>query len=155
RMTQLLPYLLAEFGDAGPAAAVTDVSTNAALPVKPTYDDRMMVYAFSCLDETTALEDVEQCDRLLGQHAILNFDRRATMSVDGPKRPRDVAAWLKLRWQAFSKDGGLLVVFNTDRFHGKFLGTYHGTYYFDIFLLAALQRVTLLNLFEQLSDIQA
>src|SRR5439155_22787068 len=93
RMTQLLPFLLAEFGAARPESVV-EVPADAALPVKPTYDDRMMVYAFSCLDDTTALEDVEQCDRLLGQHAILNFDRKATQSPDGPKRPRDVAAWM-------------------------------------------------------------
>src|SRR3954452_11857720 len=48
----------------------------------------------------------------------------------------------------------MLVVFDTDRYHERFLGVYHGTYYFDIFLLAALQRVTLLALFDRFADIQ-
>ncbi len=44
-------------------------------------------------------------------------------------------------------------MFSSDRFHEHFLGNYHGTYDFDIFLLSALQRVTLLTLFERLSGI--
>ena len=62
--------------------------------------------------------------------------------------------WLQARWQSFTKDGGQLVVFDTDRYHTRFLGVYHGTYYFDVFLLAALQRVTLLALFDRFADIQ-
>src|SRR5690606_37482427 len=63
------------------------------------------------------------------------------------------AEWMRHRWEGYSKDGGELIVFNTDRFHERFIGHYHGTYYFDIFLVAVLQRVTLLSLFERLSDI--
>jgi hypothetical protein len=154
RMSQLLPFFLAEFGGE-PVRALAVIPADAPLPVKPTYDDRLMVYAFSCLDQGTALDDIEHNERLLCQHAVVNFDRKAMQTAVGAKRPRDVAAWARARWQAFTKDGGLLVVFNTDRFHGTFLGGYHASYYFDIFVLAALQRVTLLTLFEQLSDIRA
>ncbi len=148
-MSELLPYLLAEFG--AESAPRTMVSVGAALPVKPSYDDRMMVYTFSCIDRESALPDERRCRALLRRSAIVNFTRDAT------SLPEDVeeehGEWLRARWQSFSKDGGSLVVFNTDRFHARFLGGYHRTYYFDIFLLAALQRVTLLTLFESFSDI--
>lgn len=149
RTETLLPYLLAEFGPGEPPAA----PVAAPLPVRPTYDDRMMVYAFSCLDKETALPDPRRCEDLLERNAVVSFE------PEKGKRPANKAdaatgAWLQSRWQAFTKDGGMLVVFNTDRYHARFLGVYHGTYYFDVFLLAALQRVTLLALFDRFSDIQ-
>lgn len=149
RMEALLPYLLAEFGAGEPPAA----PAAAPLPVKPTYDDRMMVYAFSCLEKETALPDPRRCEDLLERNAVVGFDPQTTTRPANKTDP-DADAWLQSRWQAFTKDGGALVVFNTDRYHAKFLGVYHGTYYFDIFLLAALQRVTLLSLFDRFSDIQ-
>jgi len=154
RMPQLLPYLLAEFDPATPAPATpAAVPEHGPLPVKPVYDDRMMVYAFSCLDCSTALKEPAQCQALLEKAAIINFDPRETKRPRDEPITRDVAVWLQQRWQGYSKDGGCLVVFDTDRFHARFLGGYQGTYYFDIFLLAALQRVTLLSLFESFSDI--
>ena len=72
-----------------------------------------------------------------------------------PARSASATATRRARWEGFSKDGGSLVVFNTDAYHERYAGVYQGTYYFDVFLLAALQRVTLLTLFERLADIQA
>jgi hypothetical protein len=155
RIPQLLPYLLAEFGRDALPAAPADVPAGAPLPVKPIYDDRMMVYTFSCLDKESCLADPERCQALLQQATVVNFDPDSTAPPRLKQPEDDVSAWLRTRWQGFSKEGGSLVVFNTDRFHERFLGVYHGTYYFDVFLLATLQRVTLLNLFERLSDIQA
>jgi hypothetical protein len=155
RMTQLLPYLLAEFDTGTFPTSPASVSATAPLPVKPTYDDRMMVYTFSCIDKETAPPAPDRCHALLQRGAVINFDSEAVnRPTEGKADNEDTRAWLHNRWQSFSKDGGSLVVFNTDRFHARFLGTYHRTYYFDIFLLAALQRVTLLNLFESFSDIQ-
>jgi hypothetical protein len=151
-MTQLLPFLLAEFATGSLPAGPRDVPAGAPLPVKPVYDDRMMVYAFSCIDKDTVLPDVARCEALLQREAIVSFDPASTTrSGEGPTSPD--ADWLQERRQGFSKDGGLLVVFNTDRYHERFLGVYQRTYYFDVFLLAALQRVTLLTLFESFSDI--
>jgi hypothetical protein len=153
RMQTLLPYLLAEFAP-GPVPAVPASPTpNVPLPVKPTYDDRMMVYTFSCLDRDTVIPDVRQCQNLLERYAIVNFDPNdfSRPPGDGDTSP---TAWMRARWQAFSKDGGMLLVFDTDRYHAQYLGVYHGTYYFDIFLLAALQRVTLLALFDRFANIQ-
>jgi hypothetical protein len=154
RTETLLPYLLAEFAaDERVPASPGDVGLGTAMPVKPTYDDRMMVYSFSCLDRETALADHARCQALLQRGAVVEFGpedvTRASTEADS-----EGEAWLQSRWHAFSKDGGMLVVFNTDRYHARFLGVYHGTYYFDIFLLAALQRVTLLALFDRFSDIQ-
>jgi hypothetical protein len=155
-MARLLPFLLQEFDDQHRSyASVPDVPADATLPVKPTYDDRMMVYTFSCLDKETVLEDPAHNQRLLGTASVINFDRKDMARPQGEQYTHDARLWLQSRWQGFSKDGGVLVVFNTDKFHSQYLGTYYGTYYFDIFLLAALQRVTLLSLFEQLSDIKA
>jgi hypothetical protein len=154
RMPQLLPYLLAEFDPATPVpAAPWAVPERSPLPVKPVYDDRMMVYTFSCLDCATALNDPARCQALLEKATIINFDPQERQRQREEPTARDVAGWMQQRWQGYSKDGGSLVVFDTDRFHARFLGGYHGTYYFDIFLLAALQRVTLLALFESFSDI--
>ncbi len=155
KMTQLLPYLLAEFAGGGgvpPSPAV--LPAPAPLPVKPIYDDRMMIYTFSCLDKESCLADEQQCKRLLHRGAVVNFEDEPEAPMRGESMEAEGPDWLRLRWQGFSKDGGSLVVFNTDRYHERFLGVYHGTYYFDIFLLASLQRVTLLTLFERLSDIQ-
>jgi hypothetical protein len=153
-METLLPYLLAEFDPAGgvPAAPMA-VARGTPLPVKPTYDDRMMVYGFSCIDKETALPDPALCQSLMERSAVVNLDPKEVSRPVG-EAGDEPAGWLQSRWQAFTKDGGLLVVFNTDRFHARFLGVYYGTYYFDIFLLAALQRVTLLALFDRFSDIQ-
>ncbi len=152
---QLLAYLLAEFNQHGkPPAAPADSPQLQALPVKPTYDDRMMVYTFSCLNPDSCLSDVKHNQRHLSSTSIVNFERRLDASPQETSEP-PLRTWQHQRWQGFSKDGGSLVVFNTDRFHERYLGMYTETYYFDIFLLAVLQRVTLLNLFERLSDIQA
>lgn len=153
RMTQLLPYLLAEFGTAAAPAAPSAVAPGTPLPVKATYDDRMMVYTFSCIDKGTALEDACRSQALVRKAALINFDRDDTTRPPEEAVDGELHEWMHVRWQSFSKDGGSLVVFNTDRFHARFLGVYHRTYYFDIFLLAALQRVTLLTLFESFSDI--
>jgi hypothetical protein len=153
-MRTLLPYLLAEFSptDSAPAAPVGEGQPT-TLSVKPTFDDRMMVYAFSCLDKETVLADPRRCQSLLERYSIIGFDPKDVSRPRGEFDP-DQDAWVQARWQSFTKDGGMLVVFNTDRYHSQFMGVYFGTYYFDIFLLAALQRVTLLSLFDQFSDIQ-
>lgn len=153
RIPQLLPFLLAEFGAGSPPASPSDLPAKAPLPVKPIYDDRMMVYTFSCLDKETCLTDVDRCQSLLHQATVVNFDDVTPPMARGKQAEDELVLWMKTRWQGYSKDGGSQVVFNTDRFHERFLGVYHGTYYFDIFLLATLQRVTLLNLYERLSDI--
>ncbi len=154
RMETLLPYLLAEFGpDTTLPASPTAVKAGAPLPVKPTYDDRMMVYAFSCLDKETVLADARRCESLLERNAVVGLDPKDVSRPPG-ETDADAEGWLQSRWQSFTKDGGMLVVFNSDRYHAHFLGVYHGTYYFDIFLLSALQRVTLLALFDRFSDIQ-
>ncbi len=152
RMTQLLPYLLAEFAGGPAPESPATIPADAPLPVQPTYDDRMMIYTFSCIDRETALPEQGRVEALLRRAAVIPFARDAASRPEeaGEDAARDALA---ARWQSYSKDGGSLVVFNTDRFHARFLGAYHRTYYFDIFLLAALQRVTLLTLFESFSDI--
>jgi hypothetical protein len=152
---RLAAYLLAEFGDALPPSGPESVPAGAPLPVKPVHDDRMMVYTFSCLDRDSGLADAARCQSLLHRAAVVNFDKEASRLPERDRLENDAAAWLRTRWQGFSKDGGSLVVFNTDAYHERYAGAYHTTYYFDVFLLAALQRVTLLTLFERLSDIQA
>jgi hypothetical protein len=156
RVPQLLPYLLAEFGaSAALAAGPEQVAPGTALPVKPIYDDRMMVYTFSCLDKESCLADAARCQSLLHRTTVVNFDDQASTLPHREQLERDPLAWLRTRWQGFSKDGGSLVVFNTDAYHERYAGVYHATYYFDVFLLAALQRVTLLTLYERLADIPA
>jgi hypothetical protein len=152
---RLVAFLLAEFGGALAPSGPEVVLAGAPLSVKPIYDDRMMVYTFSCLDRDTCLADATRCQALLHRTSVVNFDREASRLPESDRIEKDPAAWLRTRWQGFSKDGGSLVVFNTDAYHERYAGVYHTTYYFDVFLLAALQRVTLLTLFERLSDIQA
>lgn len=157
-MAQLLPFLLEEF-DSKPSKKKhpkdypTHQPKHMWLPVKPFYDDRMMAYTFSCIQSHTILEDVEQSERLLGKHSLINFspDKREKTHFDD--QDYDPKQWVQRRWWGFSKEGGALAVFDSNRFHEKFIGNYFNTYYYDIFLLAAMQRVTLLLLFERLSDI--
>jgi hypothetical protein len=153
-MPQLLSFLLAEFGGPVPSGGLEQATALGPLPVKPVYDDRMMVYTFSCLDRDTCLPDVELCQALLHKESVVNFDEEWGRRPPGPSASRDPSAWQRQRWQAFSKDGGSLVVFDTDAYHARYAGIYHGTYYFDVFLLATMQRVTLLGLFERLADIR-
>lgn len=151
---QLLHYLLHEFGTAlnepgGPAESPSPP----VLPVHPIYDDRMLVYTFSCLDRYSCLGDVEKNQALISRSSVIAVHPETGARVAEPRADVTLDAWRRIRWVGHSKDGGSLIVFNTDAFHEKFLGVYHGTYYFDVFLLAALQRVTLITLFDRLSDI--
>jgi hypothetical protein len=151
RMNQLLAYLLAEFAPGPAPASAPDMPEKATLPVKPIYDDRMMVYSFSCLDRDRVPASAAAGEALLTRAAIINFEHD---QGGRPRRSHERAEeWVQLRRQGFSKDGGILVVFDTDRYHARFLGQYQRTYYFDVFLLAALQRVTLLTLYESFSDL--
>ncbi len=157
QVTQLLPYLLAEFSHQktlprSPEEFPPDLPKHKSLPVKPIYDDRMMVYTFSCIDSKTTLHDREANENLLRRHSVINFNNDMQEEYK-PDAQTDLAKWTQLRWWGFSKEGGSLTAFDINRFHANFLGTYYNTYYFDIFLLAAMQRVTLLLFFERLSDI--
>ena len=155
QVPQLLAFLLAEFGpDPSPPAEPWLIRSDARLPVRPIYDDRMMIYSFSCLDRATRLPDPALSRDLIRRYSVVNLDAEPTTSIESDPI-QDADAWLRDRAQGFTKDGGALVVFDGDRFHERYLGHYHATYYFDIFVLATLQRVVLLTLFERLSDIRA
>jgi hypothetical protein len=150
----LLAFLLSEFSGSPPPADLQTMPAEAPLPVKPGYDDRMMVYTFSCLDRNSALADADRCQALLDKETVIGFDQEWSKLPATQKADPDPDAWMRKRWQGFSKDGGSLVVFDTDAYHARYVGVYPGTYYFDVFLLAAMQRVTRLTLFERLADIQ-
>lgn len=157
-MSQLLPFLLAEFSNtptlpSSPSALPKEKHKHKWLPVKPFYDDRMMVYTFSCIQSQTALEDPNNNEQLLRKYTLINYNLDMQETPGFSKDKLDLKDWNQLRWWGFSKEGGSLAVFDSNRFHERFLGTYFTTYYFDIFLLAAMQRITLLLLFERLSDI--
>src|SRR5262249_15758048 len=143
-------YLLAELSRGAVPEAPAEAPAS-PLPVKPAYEDRTMVYAFSCLEKDSALAGARQSEALLRRASVVNLDPGETTRPQDAIREQEGDTWLQSRWRGFSKDGGVLVVFDTDRFHGRFLGVYQRTYYFDIFLLSALQRVTLLTLFEAFS----
>jgi len=153
-MPRLLAYLLAdlEAGGAVPSGP-TALANGGPSPVRPIHDDRMMVYTFSCIDRATCPDDLDHADLLLGRASLVNLD---PAEVPPPSPGEDVRAQrLRTRRAGFAKDGGVLVAFDADEYHRRYLGVYHGTYYFDIFLLAALQRVTLLTMSERLADIAA
>jgi hypothetical protein len=123
----------------------------AGLPVRAIYDDRMMSYTFSCIDKWSVAAGETACVSLIHRAAVVSLDR----NLDRPAGAEEADnAWLRARLLGYSKDGGSLVVFNTNRYQERVLGGYWETYYFDVFLLAALQRVALLTLFERLSDIR-
>lgn len=158
QMTQLLPFLLDEFsskpsGKKHPKDFAPDQPKRVWLPVKPFYDDRMMAYTFSCIQGHTTLTNLEQAERLLNKYSLINFNPDKQEKTNFDDQDYDPQQWVQRRWWGFSKEGGALAVFDSNRFHEKFIGTYYNTYYYDIFLLAAMQRVTLLLLFERLSDI--
>lgn len=156
RMPQLLAWLLADLkGDGAPPATPGDVAMPVSMPVRPTYDDRMMVYTYSCLDKESCLPEPARNQKLLHRATVVNFGEtdEPPMTVEPGEDLSKL--WLRTRWQGFSKEGTCLAVFDTDRFHERFLGEYHSTYYFDIFLMATLQRVTLLALYERLSNLSA
>jgi|GEM_PF-1987047 len=154
-MSQLLPYLLAEFDKGSrPPAHPSDLDKDSELPVQVIYDDRMMVYTFSCINRKMTLNDLARAENLLERDAIVNLNPDLKTNPPGPGEGDEEKDWLRQRWQGLSKEGATLVVFDIDRFHSKYLGEYNSSYYMDIFLLATLQRVTLLLLFERLSDIE-
>ncbi len=161
-MPRLVSWLLDEFRrDTRPSANTpTDQPTggpslHSRLPVRLVYDDRLLVYTFSCLDKTSCLDEPDTNRTLLARHVVVRFDdeTQATGRARTPDRPGD--DWRRKRWESYSKDGGCLVVFDTDEYHRTAIGGYWETYYFDVFLLAALQRVTLLSLFERMADIRS
>lgn len=158
-MSQLLPFLLAEFSKnktipSSPSLLPTEKHKHKWLPVKPFYDDRMMVYTYSCIQSQTTLSEIESNQQLLNKYTLINYNPdMQEFSSPVARDTKELKDWNQLRWWGFSKEGGSLAAFDSNRFHEKFLGTYFTTYYFDIFLLAAMQRITLLLLFERLSDI--
>lgn len=155
RMPQLIGWLLEEFRGAGVTVANRpgDLTPSPTLPVQLFYDDRMLVYSFSCVKQDTVLEDDERNEALLRRALVVRL--HDDEQVLGKTRAAELAriSWCTQRWDSYSKDGGGLVVFDTNEFHKNFIGRYWQTYYFDIFLLAALQRVNLLALFERMADI--
>lgn len=156
RMPQLLAWLLADLkGDAAPPASPAQMNLPVSMLVRPTYDDRMMVYTYSCLDKESCLAEPTRNQKLLHKTTVVNFGETDEPPLTAEPGEDLSKLWLRTRWQGFSKEGTCLVVFDTDRFHERFLGEYHGTYYFDIFLMATLQRVTLLALYERLSNLSA
>ncbi len=156
RIPELLSFLLQDFSTGKKVTRLDQIeeaeSDRASLPVKPIYDDRMMVDTYSCLDQLTAPNQIEQAENLLKRASVVNVDTEMSARV-GLGDAETIKEWMRLRWEGFSKNGGAIIVFNTDRYNEHYLGQYHASYYFDIFLIAALQRVTLLTLFERLSDI--
>ena len=156
RIPELLAFLLQEFDSSTRSRKLADFKIDQPiremLPVKLVYDDRMMVYAFSCVDKYTVPDDVDQAESLVKRASILNVDSDQSLRAT-QLEINSIDDWVRLRWEGFTKDGTVLVVFNTDRYNERYLGQYQASYYFDIFLIAALQRVTLLTLFERLSDI--
>lgn len=161
-MPRLVSWLLDEFRrDTRPSANTPTEqptggpSLHSRLPVRLVYDDRLLVYTFSCLDKSSCLDDPDTNRTLLARHVVVRFDEetQATGRARTPDRPGD--DWRRKRWESYSKDGGCLVVFDTDEYHRTAIGGYWETYYFDVFLLAALQRVTLLSLFERMADIRS
>ncbi|MCB9644081.1 MAG: hypothetical protein H6728_13480 [Myxococcales bacterium] len=155
QISQLLGHLLAEFEGDGKARSPERYSRRLDLPVRPSYDDRMMVYTFSCIDHQTCLSDRERARRQLERFAFSRFDDDLSSRIPNDGGDDEAHRWLTQRWQSISKEGSSLVVFDIDSFNREFLGQYHASYYFDIFLLAALQRTALLLLFERLSDIRS
>ncbi|MGF1582249.1 MAG: hypothetical protein ACFCD0_23235 [Gemmataceae bacterium] len=153
-MPQLLAYFLADFRSAFVPKHPSAISLPTSLPVQPTYDDRMMVHTFSCVNKETSLENNDQAEKLLNRATVVHFDPPTSPDHPEPgENPKK--AWFRERRQGFSKEGTCLVVFDSDKYHEHFLGGYHATYYFDVFLLATLQRVTLLMLYGQLSKISS
>ena len=155
QIPQLLVHLLAEFSPDPTIRPPTSCDWRKHLPIQASYDDRMMVYTFSCIKHQTCLSDRERTLQVLERYAFSRFDD--DLSTKPPNHPQEdeTQQWLSQRWQTLSKEGTSLVAFDTSPFHREFLGTYHRTYYFDIFLLATLQRTALLRLFERLSDIRS
>jgi len=155
RVPQLLAWLLAELKGQPAPASPAQVALPVSMPVRPTYDDRMMVYTFSCLDKETCVPEPLRNQKLLHRTTVVNFSESDEPALSAEPGEDPNRMWLRTRFQGFSKEGTCLVVFDTDRYHERFLGEYHATYYFDIFLMATLQRVTLLALYERLSNLSA
>jgi len=149
---QLLAFLLSEFANVAKPDVPAKPEPKVPLPVHLINDERMIVYAFSCLDRKSGPPDVGDAEGQMRRRALLSFDEESLTSGRNA-RERSLAAWQHVRWQSFGKDGGSLVAFHCDPFDEKFLGHYHRTYYFDVFLLALLHRVALLRLYERLADI--
>ncbi|VTS07107.1 hypothetical protein [Tuwongella immobilis] len=154
-MRQWVSHFLLEFGPTQPglhAPLPTLLNATDPLPVELLYGDRMLYYAFSCLDKQTAFEEVQPNEVLIRKCAMLTFDDE-TREAAKNAREKGLRNWLFVRWQGFVKEGSQLVAFNNEPFDETYLAEYHRTYYFDVFLLAMLQRVTLLLLYERLADI--
>jgi hypothetical protein len=154
QINQLLAHLLADFDGSRAIMPPQRYTERLRIPVRPSYDDRMMVYTFSCIDHKTCLADRERARRLLERHAFSRFDDDLSGRASSGNEDDD-HQWLTRRWQSISKEGSSLVAFDVEEFNRVFLGQYHSSYYFDIFLLASLQRTALLLLFERLSDIRS
>jgi hypothetical protein len=155
KVPQLVAWLLDEFRRDGKPSANRPAlqPDDGRVPARLIYDDRMLVYTFTCLDKETVLDDAQQNHVLLRRSVVVRFDDQ-TQATGRARTPDGTDTdWRRKRWESYSKDGGGLVVFDTDRYHRESIGGYWETYYFDIFLLAVLQRVTLLTLFERMADI--
>ena len=154
-LRQWAAFFLAEFGPQA-AKLPTEPDAAAALPVRLIYDDRMLVYAYSGL-ATAGIDEVEQLPdrgRTLNRWTTVPFED-ADLHRQRQARSENVNRWLRVRLDGFGKDGAVSVAHAVTDFETRFLPLYHRTYYFDVFLLALLQRVTLILLSERLSDIDS
>ena len=154
QVPHLVQWLLQEFGSSPQLHKVwpDEMSESQDWPVKLVYDDRMLIYSYSCLKQTSLLKSNSQTVQLIRRTSPVSPESEPDAFWHSVKNEHS-DYWLKHRWEGFSKDGGSLIAFDSNAYHRDYLGIYHGTYYFDIFLLAALQRVTLLSLFERMADI--
>lgn len=148
---QLIAALLAELGG-GPAPLPSSPDADAAVPVQLVHDDRMLLWTFSCLGKGDIPDDLFAAQLYLRRGSVVPLDRACLEKAD-QARERSLRAFQAVRLEGSSKDGGCLVAFNNEPFDETYLGLYQRTYYFDVFLLAVIQRVTLLKFYERLSDI--
>src|SRR5690606_22251110 len=104
-MPQLLSYLLHEFGGtAQPPVNPAEVASPPAFPVQPIYEDRMMVFSFSCLDRNSCLAQIESNRSLVSRAAVIPVEpesgaRGADLKDDS------LDSWKRIRWAGHSKDG--------------------------------------------------
>ncbi len=114
QINQLLAHLLADFDGSRAPLPPQRYTERLRIPVRPSYDDRMMVYTFSCIDHKTCLADRERARRQLERHAFSRFDDDLSGRASSGNEDDD-HQWLTRRWQSISKEGSSLVAFRCRR----------------------------------------
>ncbi|OQA86517.1 MAG: hypothetical protein BWY28_02342 [bacterium ADurb.Bin236] len=155
-MAELLDSVLDKFRDALGWSDVSSTTEGVELfgHLNDIYYDRVLCFSYACID-ADIYNRLETDFVKYWQYWPPNVD---SILNDDPDKEFGFDRWnyhfsmWKHAIYGFSKEGGVVFSSACDSFNEHVLPNYFGTYYYDIFLIAVMQRMILLRINRELSN---